>query len=75
MKNQQLPKPLLPKYIRSLRRERELTQLEVAQYLGISQSQYSLFEQGHVVLPEAQLDRLSKLLGPSSAAVGGRSGV
>lgn len=38
------------KQIRLARRALELSQLEVAIHAGISQSQYSLFEQGYVKL-------------------------
>ena len=40
----------LHKQVRALRRQVEHTQLEVATRAGISQSQYSLFEQGYVKL-------------------------
>ena len=39
------------KRIRARRRQLEVSQLEVALHAGISQSQYSLFEQGYVRLP------------------------
>ena len=38
------------KQIRLARRALELSQLEVALHIGISQSQYSLYEQGYVKL-------------------------
>ena len=47
--NSTTPTPL-HKQIRLARRTLELSQLEVAHNVGISQSQYSLFEQGYVKL-------------------------
>ena len=47
--NNTTPGPL-HKQIRLARRALELSQLEVAHHTGISQSQYSLFEQGYVNL-------------------------
>jgi len=46
----QTPLVLEHKRIRALRRQLELSQLEVALHAGISQSQYSLFEQGYARL-------------------------
>jgi DNA-binding XRE family transcriptional regulator len=48
--------------IRALRRQLEVSQLEVAQYAGISQSQYSLFEQGYVRLPLEIIQEIEALL-------------
>lgn len=75
MKNHTPPKPLIHRSIRALRREREISQLEVAKKLRISQSQYSLFEQGYIELPEALLRRLYRLLGSGNTSTGGRSSV
>ena len=69
------PKTSTHKRIRALRREREISQLEIALQLGISQAQFSLFEQGHVDLSEKQLQRIFKILGSGSTSTGGRSNV
>jgi transcriptional regulator with XRE-family HTH domain len=52
----------LCKRIRATRRLLELSQLEVALYSGVSQSQYSLFEQGYVRLPSEIIQEIDKLL-------------
>ena len=48
--------------IRALRRQLEVSQLEVAQNAGISQSQYSLYEQGYVRLPLEVIQEIEALL-------------
>jgi transcriptional regulator with XRE-family HTH domain len=55
---------VLPKHkrIRALRRQLEVSQLEVALHAGISQSQYSLFEQGYVRLPPEIIQGIEELL-------------
>ena len=68
--NQQSPESP-HKRIRALRRQREVSQLDVARELGISQSQYSLYELGYIELPEKLLRRLYKVLGSCSATMGG----
>jgi transcriptional regulator with XRE-family HTH domain len=50
------------KQIRLARRALELSQLEVALHIGISQSQYSLFEKGHVNLTSELIDRITSYL-------------
>ena len=45
-----------------LRKTRRLSQREVAQEIKVSQSQYSLFEQGFVRLTEGQRKELKTLL-------------
>ena len=54
----------LCKRIRATRRQLELSQLEVALHIGISQSQYSLFEQGYVHLAPDVLQRIWGFLNP-----------
>jgi transcriptional regulator with XRE-family HTH domain len=71
--NQQLPKTSTHKLIRALRREQEISQLELALQLGISQAQFSLFEQGHADLSEKQLRQIYKILGSGNISTGGRS--
>lgn len=50
------------KRIRAFRRQLELSQLDVALNVGISQSQYSLFEQGYVRLPSEKVQAIDELL-------------
>ena len=52
----------LCKRIRATRRQLELSQLEVAQHIGISQSQYSLFENGHAKLSAELIERVRNYL-------------
>ena len=51
------------KQIRLARRALELSQLEVALHIGISQSQYSLFEHGHARLEPEAIDAIRMMLG------------
>ena len=50
------------KQIRLARRALELSQLEVALHIGISQSQYSLFEHGHAHLEPEVIEAICKML-------------
>lgn len=50
------------KRIRVLRRQLELSQLDVALHVGISQSQYSLFEQGYVRFSPEIIQEIDELL-------------
>lgn len=50
------------KRIRARRRQLELSQLDVALHVGVSQSQYSLFEQGYVHLPPEIIQEIDELL-------------
>ncbi|MCR5059413.1 MAG: helix-turn-helix domain-containing protein [Saccharofermentans sp.] len=51
----------LPKNrLRSLREDSDLTQVTVAQYLGMSQTGYSKYETGENDIPTAILIRLAK---------------
>jgi transcriptional regulator with XRE-family HTH domain len=56
----------LHKRIRLARRALELSQLEVALYAGVSQSQFSLFEHGHARLEPHALDQILEMLGMNS---------
>ena len=47
--------------IRDLREDRDLTQKQVAQYLGMSQTGYSKYETGENDLPTAILIKLADL--------------
>lgn len=50
------------KRIRAFRRQLELSQMDVALSVGMSQSQYSLFEQGYVRLPPEIIQEIEELL-------------
>lgn len=54
------------KRIRSLRRERELSQQQVAQVLGISQTMLARYERGANALPIRHLIALSRFYDVSS---------
>jgi len=54
------------KRIRARRRQLELSQLDVALDVGISQSQYSLFEHGYVHLPPEIIQEIDELLTAAS---------
>lgn len=47
------------KRLRKLRQECELTQADVAQYLGCGQATYSSYEIGRVHIPTSQLIKLA----------------
>lgn len=44
--------------LRRIRRERDVTQQELADFLGINRSNYSYYESGHTPLPLAYFCRL-----------------
>lgn len=46
--------------LRDLREDHDLTQTEVADYLGMKQSQYSRYERGHRDIPTDVLIRLAR---------------
>ena len=47
------------KRIRDLREDKDLTQTEVAQFLGLSQTGYSKYETGDNDIPTANLQKLA----------------
>lgn len=49
------------KYLRDLREDHDLTQTQVAQYLGTSQTMYARYERGANELPIRHLISLCKL--------------
>lgn len=51
--------------IRDLREDKELTQTQVAKYLGMSQTGYSKYETGENDLPTTILIRLARLYNTS----------
>lgn len=54
------------KIIKDLREDNDLTQQQVADYLGTSQTMYARYERGANELPIRHLIRLCKLYGVSS---------
>lgn len=52
--------------LRDLREDRDLTQQEVATYLGTSQTMYARYERGASELPIRHLVALSRLYGVST---------
>ncbi len=61
------------KRLRDIREDRDLTQKQVADYLKITQQQYSLYENGKRTLPVDMLIELSKLYGVSTDYILGLS--
>lgn len=47
--------------LRDLREDHDLTQVQVAEFLGMKQSQYSRYERGHRDIPTDILIRLAQL--------------
>lgn len=54
------------KRLKDIREDRDLTQKEIAQYLKITQQQYSLYESGKRSLPVDLLVQLSAFYGLST---------
>lgn len=52
--------------IRDLREDSDLTQRQVAEHLGMKQSQYSRYERGHRDIPTDVLIKLAFLYGTST---------
>ena len=61
------------KRIRHLREDRDMTQKEVAQYLGMSQTGYSKYETGENDIPTAVLIKLADLYHTSTDYLLGRT--
>ena len=61
------------KRLRDIREDRDLTQKQIADYLKITQQQYSLYEGGKRTLPVDLLIELSKLYGLSTDYILGLS--
>lgn len=59
--------------IRDLREDRDLTQKELADYLGVHQTTYSDYELGRLNVPVAQLHRLADFYGVSVDYLLGRT--
>ncbi|MEE1187903.1 MAG: helix-turn-helix transcriptional regulator [Acutalibacteraceae bacterium] len=61
------------KIIRDLREDHDMTQEQVAQYLGTSQTMYARYERGASEMPIRHLISLSKLYGVSTDFILGLS--
>ena len=61
------------KIIRDLREDHDMTQEQVAQYLGTSQTMYARYERGASEMPIRHLINLSKLYGVSTDFILGLS--
>ena len=61
------------KIIRDLREDHDMTQEQVAQYLGTSQTMYARYERGASEMPIRHLISLSKLYGVSTDLILGLS--
>ena len=61
------------KRIRDLREDRDLTQTQVAQFLGMSQTGYSKYETGENDIPTAVLIKLADLYKTTTDYLLGRS--
>lgn len=61
-----MPKYNYVRFIRDLREDHDLTQREVAEYLGTSQTMYARYERGANELPIHHLISLCKLYNVSS---------
>ena len=61
------------KIIRDLREDHDMTQEQVAQYLGTSQTMYARYERGASEMPIRHLISLSKLYGASTDFILGLS--
>ena len=59
--------------IRDLREDRDLTQKQIAQILGMSQTGYSKYETGENDIPTAILIRLADFYGTSTDYILGRT--
>ena len=59
--------------IRSLREDRDLTQKQIAQMLGMSQTGYSKYETGENDIPTAILIKLANFYGTSTDYLLGRT--
>lgn len=62
------------KRIRDLREDNDLTQAQVAEYLGTSQTMYARYERGANELPIRHLMKLCDLYNVSSDYILGRTG-
>ena len=59
--------------IRDLREDRDMSQVEIAQVLGMSQTGYSKYETGENSVPAAVLDQLADCYGTSVDYLLGRT--
>lgn len=61
------------RHIRDLREDHDMTQRQVAQYLGMAQSQYFRYEQGYRDIPTDILIALAELYETSTDYILGRT--
>ena len=67
--------PMYSDILKELRRDRHITQRQMGDLLGISQSSYSDYENGLRNMPLTMLDFLADVLGTSTDYILGRTGV
>ena len=67
--------PMYSDILKELRRDRHITQRQMGDLLGISQSSYSDYENGLRNMPLTMLDFLADVLGTSTDYVLGRTDV
>lgn len=61
--------------IRDMREDHDMTQREIAQFLGITQSVYSKYEAGSVTIPATTIDKLADLYKTSADYLMGRTNI
>ena len=59
--------------LKEIRKDRDITQTEVAKYLGMKQQQYSEYEIGKRLIPVETLDKLADFYNPSIDYLVGRT--
>ena len=67
--------PMYSDILKELRRDRHITQRQMGDLLGISQSSYSDYENGLRNMPLTMLDFLADVLGTSTDYILGRTAV
>ena len=67
--------PMYSDILKELRRDRHITQRQIGDLLGISQSSYSDYENGLRNMPLTMLDFLADVLGTSTDYILGRTDV
>ena len=67
--------PMYSDILKELRRDRHITQRQMGELLGISQSSYSDYENGLRNMPLTMLDFLADILGTSTDYILGRTDI
>ena len=67
--------PMYSDILKELRRDRHITQRQMGELLGISQSSYSDYENGLRNMPLTMLDFLADVLGTSTDYILGRTDI